>query len=107
MRIAIPTTGERKLTNKVADTFSRAPHFTIVTIEDNQIKTLNVVHNPGETPERGAGPLAARVLKENQVDLLLTSEMGPGARNILEALEIEFVLVEQGKTVKEVVAPYL
>ena len=107
MRIAIPTTGKRKLTNKVADTFSRAPHFTIVTIEDNQIKTLDVVHNPGEIPERGAGPLAARLLKENQVDLLLTSEVGPGARNILEALEIEIDLVEEGKTVKEVVAAYL
>jgi len=107
MRLAIPTTGKRKLTNKVADTFSRAPHFTIVTIEDNQIKTLDVVHNPGETLDRGAGPLAARLLKENQVDLLLTSEVGPGARNILEALEIEIDLVEEGKTVKEVVAAYL
>jgi predicted Fe-Mo cluster-binding NifX family protein len=107
MRIAIPTTGKRKLTNKVADTFSRAPHFTIVTIEDNQIKTLDVVPNPGEIPERGAGPLAARLLKENQVGLLLTSEVGPGARNILEALEIEIDLVEEGKTVKEVVAAYL
>ena len=107
MRIAIPTTGKRKLTNKVADTFSRAPNFTIVTIEDNQIKTLDVVPNPGETLDRGAGPLAARLLKENQVDLLLTSELGPGARNILDALEIKIDLVEQGKTVKEVVAPYL
>ena len=107
MRIAIPTTGKRKLTNKVADTFSRAPHFTIVTIEDNQIKTLEVVSNPGEIPERGAGPLATRVLKEHHVDLLLTSEMGPGAKNILDALEIEFDLVEEGKTVKEVVEPYL
>ena len=107
MRIAIPTTGKRKLTNKVADTFSRAPHFTIVTIEKNQIKTLDIVHNPGETPERGAGPLAARVLKDNQVDLLLTSEMGPGAKNILEAFEIDIELVELGKTVKEVLEPYL
>jgi len=107
MRIAIPTTGKRKLTNKVADTFSRAPNFTIITIEDNQIKTLDIVHNPGETLDRGAGPLAARILKENQVDLLLTSELGPGARNILEALEIQIDLVEQGYTVKKVVAPYL
>ena len=107
MRIAIPTTGKRKLTNKVADTFSRAQHFTILTIEDNQIKSLDVVKNPGETLERGAGPLAARILKENQVDVLLTSEVGPGARNILEALEIQINLVEQGNTVKEVVAAYL
>jgi predicted Fe-Mo cluster-binding NifX family protein len=107
MRIAIPTTGKRKLTNKVADTFSRAPHFTIVTIDDNKIKSLEIVNNPGETLERGAGPLAARLLKENQVDMLLTGEMGPGAKNILDALEIEYDMVEQAKTVKEVLAPYL
>jgi predicted Fe-Mo cluster-binding NifX family protein len=107
MRIAIPTIGKRKLANKVANTFSRAPNFTIVNIEENQIKSLKIVKNPGETPERGAGPLAARTLKENKVDMLLTSEMGPGARNILEALEIEINLVEQGKTVKEVVETYL
>jgi len=46
-------------------------------------------------------------IKENNVDLLLTSEVGPGARNILEALEINIELVEQGKTVKELVKPYL
>ena len=39
--------------------------------------------------------------------MLLTSEVGPGARNILEALEIDIDLVEEGKTVKEVVAAYL
>ncbi len=33
--------------------------------------------------------------------------MGPGARNILEALEIEIELVEQDKTVKELVESYL
>ena len=107
MRIAIPTVGKRKLSNKVAETFSRAPNFTIVTIEDRKIKSIKVISNPGEAPERGAGPLAARALKDNDVDVLLTSEMGPGARNILESLEIEIDLVELGETVKDLVKPYL
>ena len=104
IRFAIPTTGKRKLTNKVANTFSRAPHFTILTVEEGRFKDLKVVKNPGESSERGAGPLAARVLKENNVEVLLTSEVGPGARNILQALEIEINLVEQGMTVKEVIS---
>ncbi len=43
MRIAIPTTGKRKLSNKITDSFSRAPEFTIVTIEENRIKTVEIV----------------------------------------------------------------
>ncbi|MBD3171780.1 iron-molybdenum cofactor-binding protein [Candidatus Bathyarchaeota archaeon] len=107
MRIAIPTEGKRKLSNKVADTFSRTSKFTIVTIKDSKIDSVELISNPGETPERGAGPLAARALKENNVDLVLTGEMGPGAKNILDALNIEIKLVEQGKSVKEVVSPYI
>lgn len=107
MRIAVPTEGKRKLSNKVANTFSRASKFTIVTIKDSKIDSVELISNPGETPERGAGPLAARALKENNVDLVLTGEMGPGAKNILDALDIEIKLVEQGKSVKEVVSPYI
>ena len=107
MRIALPTIGNRKLSNKIADTFSRAPSFTIVTIQNNKIKSVEVIKNPGETPERGSGPLAARTLKDNKVDILLTEDMGPGARNILETLDIQINLVEKGKKVKEVLLPYL
>ena len=107
MRIAVPSTGKRKLSNKVAPTFSRTPEFTIVTIEENQIKTAEIVSNPGSTPERGAGPLAARTLKENNVDVLLTVEMGPGAKSILETLGIQIELVESEKSVKELVEEYL
>ncbi len=107
MRIAVPSTGKRKLSNKIADSFSRTPEFTIVTTENNQIKDSEIVQNPGNTPERGAGPLAARTLKENNVDVLLTIEIGPGAKNILDALDIEIAIVEQEKTVKELVEDYL
>jgi predicted Fe-Mo cluster-binding NifX family protein len=107
MRIAVPSTGKRKLSNKIADTFSRTPEFTIVTIEDDQIKSAEIVKNPGANPERGAGPLAARTLKDNNVDVLLTVEMGPGARNILEALGIQIEIVDSDKSVGELVERYL
>ena len=106
MRIAVPSTGKRKLSNKIADTFSRTPNFTIVTIEDKKIKKVEVLDNPGMTPTRGAGPLAASVLKDNQVNILLTSEMGPGAQDILDSYGIEVELVKEGKWVSDVIAPY-
>ena len=107
MRIAIPTRGNQKLNNKIADTFSRAPFFTIVIIQNNKIKSINVIQNPGQLVDKGAGPLAAKLLKDNEVDMLFTRDMGPGAKNILETLNIEINLVEKEKTVKDVVEPYL
>ena len=50
MRIALSTRGNRKLSNKIADTFSRAPNFTIVTVKNERIKSVEVIKNPGETP---------------------------------------------------------
>jgi len=36
MRIAIPSTGKRKLSNKIVPTFSNTEHFTIVTLQDGK-----------------------------------------------------------------------
>ena len=103
MRIAIPTTGKRKLSNKVADTFSRAPSFTIVTLDGIEIKGVEVVDNPGAVMDKGAGPIAARTIKDQNVDLLISGELGPGARNILEALSIKVYPAQIGKKVNETI----
>jgi len=100
MRVAIPTTGKRKLSNKVADTFSDAEEFTIVKITDNQTET-KLIDNPGKDQKRGAGPLAANTLRHNHVELVLTSELGPGVMEILQEYGIEFKIVESGLSVKE------
>lgn len=103
MRIAIPTTGKRKLSNRVADTFSRAPTFTIVTLENLEIKGIEVIENPASTIEQGAGPIAASIIKDHGVDLLISGEMGPGARTILEAFDIKIHKASIGKKVSEIV----
>jgi predicted Fe-Mo cluster-binding NifX family protein len=103
MRVAIPTIGNRKLTNRVADTFSRAPTFTIITLEEGEIKNVKVIENPGSTLEKGAGPFAARTLKDHQIDVLISGEIGPGAKNILEVFNIEIHEAQIGKKVKETI----
>lgn len=103
MRIAIPTTGKRKLTNKVADTFSRAPTFTVITLEDLEIQNIEVIENPASTLEQGAGPIAARTIKDLDVDLLISGEMGPGAKTILDAYNIKIHRTHIGKKVSETI----
>lgn len=103
MKIAVPSKGEKGLRDRVADTFSRAPAFTIVTIRDGEIIDVEVIKNKAAEMSQGAGPVAARTLKENQVDVLISGDIGPGATNILETIEIRVEKAEPGAKVKEAV----
>ncbi len=103
MKIAVPSKGEKGLRDRVADTFSRAPAFTIVTIENDEISDVKVVKNKAAEMSQGAGPVAARTLKENQVEVLISGDIGPGATNILETIDIRIEKAEPGAKVKEAV----
>jgi len=103
MKIAVPSKGEKGLRDRVADTFSRAPAFTIVTIQDDEITDVNVIKNKAAEMSQGAGPVAARTLKENQVEVLISGDIGPGATNILETIDIRIGKAEPGAKVKEAV----
>jgi predicted Fe-Mo cluster-binding NifX family protein len=103
MKIAVPSKGEKGLRDRVAETFSRAPAFTIVTIQDDEITDVKVVKNKAAEMSQGAGPVAARTLKENQVEVLISGDIGPGATNILETIDIRIEKADPGTKVKEVV----
>ena len=103
MKIAVPSMGEKGLRDRVADTFSRAPAFTLVTIQEDKITEVNVIKNKAAEMRQGAGPLAARTLKENQVEVLISGDIGPGATNILETIDIRVEKAEPGTKIKEIV----
>lgn len=107
MKIAVPTQGDRGLRDKVADTFSRAPYFTIVTVENGNITSRKVIQNKASNVKQGAGPLASRTLKDNGVDVLLSGEVGPGATSILEAFGIRIGGASHDEKVREAVDRYL
>ena len=107
MKLAVPTNDQKGLRDRVAQTFSRAPTFTLITVEDGAVKNTEVIKNKAESMEQGAGPLATRTLKEHGVDVLLCGDIGPGASNILETIGIEFCRVEVGEKVKRAVEYWL
>jgi predicted Fe-Mo cluster-binding NifX family protein len=107
MKIAVPTRREKGLRDTVAETFSRAPTYTIVTIKDGGIDEVQVIKNDAAKMAQGAGPIAARRLKENNVNLVLSGDIGPGARNILETIDISIKKVNVGQKVKEAINNYM
>ena len=107
MKIAFPTEGHRKLSDKIATTFSRAITFTIVTVEDGKTKDSTVIENQAASHEKGAGPLAVNILKDNGVTILIAGDVGPGASTILDTLGIKVYSTQAGKKVKNVLADWL
>jgi len=107
MKIAFPTEGHRKLSDRVATTFSRAPTFTIVTIEDGKAQDSIVIENQAASREQGAGPLAVSTLKDHGITALIAGDVGPGASTILDTLGIKIYSTEAGKKVKNVLTDWL
>jgi predicted Fe-Mo cluster-binding NifX family protein len=101
MKVAIPTENHLEYEDTVADTFSRAPTFTLISLKNSVPSEVTVIDNKASGYSQGAGPLAAQTLKENGVTTILSGELGPGAKTILQTLGIECYTTRIGKTVKE------
>jgi predicted Fe-Mo cluster-binding NifX family protein len=82
MKIAISTDGEH-----VSGHFGRCPSFTIVEIEDNKIKSKEVINNPGHHP--GSIP---EFLHEKGIDCIVSGGMGRKAEELFRQYNIEIVV---------------
>ncbi|MFW6110774.1 MAG: NifB/NifX family molybdenum-iron cluster-binding protein [Thermoproteota archaeon] len=99
IRIAIPTTKHTGLKDRVSKVFGKAKTFTIIDVEDEEVKNIRVIDNPAESYEYGSGPVAVKTLADEEVDWVVTGHLGPGAANILEHYNISHFLVESDQKV--------
>ena len=91
MRIAF-TTGEKGgLNDIVYDKFGRAPTFTIVEVEGNNVRNVKVVKNPGYTASSGAGVKAVQKLVDENVDVVVSGNFGPNSLVALQEIGIKTV----------------
>lgn len=98
MRIAVPTRDGR-----IDDHFGHCDHYTIFTVEDDKI-----ISSEGLPSPQGCGCKSgiAADLQRMGVTVMLAGNMGPGAKNKLEAHGIEVVRGCSGE-IEAVVGGYL
>jgi predicted Fe-Mo cluster-binding NifX family protein len=89
LRIAVPTKTHAGLKGVVSEVFGKAKTFTIVDVEDGEVKNVQVVDNPAASYEYGSGPVAVKTLSDLKVNLVIAAEFGPGASNLLEHHNIQ------------------
>jgi len=71
--------------------FGRCPAYTIVEIEDDQVRNRQEIPNPGHQP--GFLP---QYLSEKGVQVIVAGGMGPMAQNLFAEKNIDFIIGVQG-----------
>ena len=103
MKIAIPSTGE-SLTSLISDTLGRAPFLIIY---DSSNGEYNSVKNPGFQTQDGSGLKASDLVLKNNVEVLLTREIGRKSYSALQKEHIKIQLLKSSGTVKSAINKYL
>ena len=88
-RIAVPTKTHAGLEDIVSEVFGKTKTFTVVDIEDGEVKNVQVVDNPAASYEYGSGPVAVKTLADLKVNYVTATEFGPGASSLLEQHNIQ------------------
>ncbi len=105
MRIAVSTT-EGGLDDKVSEVFGRAVSFTIVDVEDGDIKSVEVVRNDFAVRGGGAGVAVSQFLADKGVEVVLTGNVGPNALSVLNSAGIK-VYRAGGMKVREAIEKFM
>jgi predicted Fe-Mo cluster-binding NifX family protein len=78
--------------------FGRA---TAILIVDSESQTFHGVPNPGRNAPGGAGVRVAQFLSKKNVDVVVSGDFGPKARDALETARIAMLQVGRGVTARQ------
>lgn len=105
-KIAIPAKGPEGLDAIAFGQPTYAPFFTIVTVEDSEIKKVEVIRNPASGLLTYRGPSLASWLKHMNVTILISITLPEDVLRSLTSWGIKAVFAT-GRTVGEILDSYL
>jgi len=88
MKIAISSIGEDK-TSEVSTVFARCPYFIFAEVENGKIKWTETVKNENGSQPSGAGIAMAQKMAENNINAVISGNIGPRAMDILKQFDIK------------------
>jgi len=103
IRIAITTKEYDGIEDAVSYTFGKTKTFTLANVENGKVQNVRIIDNPAAAYNHGSGPIAAKTLAELKVDIVITSQLGPGASELLQHHKITTIVVEPNITVSEAI----
>ena len=104
VRVAVPVAAQDGLHSKLSRHLGMAPFFIIIDLEDNNIKSWDVIENPAADLERKKGVKAAEFLVSRDVNVLIVHEIGAGPFYMLHDNFVKMLqMPEEAGNVEEVV----
>ena len=106
MKIAISSTG-KTLGSEIDARFGRCSYFLIVEIdkENKKIKDFKAIENTAKAQMGGAGITAGEIVAKQEIDAIITVNLGPRAFSVFEQFGIK-IYQGEGK-IKEVIQEFL
>ena len=103
MKIAIPSMDET-LDSSISSNLGRSP---FIIIYDSENKEYHSLVNMGHKLQDGSGLKVVEIIIHNNVDTLLTMEVGRKAYSVLLKEKINIQLLNSGSTVKSAISKFL
>jgi predicted Fe-Mo cluster-binding NifX family protein len=89
IKIALASEDNKGLDGEMSHHFGRCPYYTMATVEEGQVKGVELVSNPHfERHQPGVMP---RFIHEQGADVIIAGGMGPMAVDLFTQLGIEAV----------------
>lgn len=89
MRICLATSGQGGMKDYVSPNFGRCPTFTIVDLEGEVVKNVEVLQNPGAFAGSGAGIQAAQAVVNSGCNVVIAGAIGPNSFQVLSMGRID------------------
>lgn len=94
MKIAVPSIDDEGLDSEVGHHFGRVPFYTIVLVQDDEIKEVEVIKNPFSEHQPGQIP---NFLKQKGVEIIIAYGMGWRARERFRSLGVSVITGASGR----------
>ena len=99
MKVAITSRGS-SLDSLIDPRFGRCAYFAI---HDTETKETEFVVNPNKDANEGAGPSAVKFILSHKAEKAVAGEFGFKIKSLMTEVNIQMIVVQKEKTVKEIV----
>jgi len=107
LKVVIPSRGGKGKRDKVSDVFAKAPYFTIVDVDRGKISGVTVKENEASSMVQGAGPIVVKSFRDLKADAVITGEIGPGAKTLIEISGLQLFEVKPGTKISDAVRRFI
>lgn len=85
---------DENIEGNVFNIFGRCPYFIVAEIKNGKINKTDAIKNESVDQNSGAGVSTAQLIAENNIDVIITGNIGPRALDVLKQFNIEIYFGE-------------